>query len=99
MQSSSKFTNAQETTPASDFALVLLAGDAVFHMYAGVIVIDGNRIRFKVKDWKTMIVLKTLRANIEKALGRQLKHPGAGVGHRHKHWMELIERIFEHRNA
>ncbi|KAK5169076.1 uncharacterized protein LTR77_006385 [Saxophila tyrrhenica] len=35
MQSSSKYTNAQETSPVSDFALILLAGDAVFHMYAG----------------------------------------------------------------
>ena len=32
---SSKYANAQETSPVSSFALVLLAGEAVFHVYAG----------------------------------------------------------------
>ena len=99
MQSSSKFTNAQETTPVSDFALTLLAGDAVFHMYAGVIVIDGNRLRFKVRDWKTMYALKVLRTKVREALGRLFKNPGKDLGSRQRRWMELIERIFEQRKA
>ena len=97
MQSSSRFTNAQETTVASDFALVLLVGDAVFHMYAGVIVIDGNRLKFKVRDWKTMIALKMLRRKFKEALGRTFKHPGKELGDRPRRWMELVERIFEQR--
>lgn len=99
MQSSSRFTNAQETTPTSDFALVLLAGDAVFHMYAGVIVIDGNRLRFKVKDWKTMIALKILRMKIKEALGRSFKYPGKDLGDRQRRWMELLERMFQQRSS
>lgn len=94
MQSSSRFTNAQETSPASDFALVLLAGDAVFHMYAGVIVIDGNRVRVKVKDWKTMAVLKVLRARSREVLGRLLRYPGRELGGKLGRWMELFEAIF-----
>jgi ATP-dependent RNA helicase DHX29 len=97
MQSSSRFTNAQETTSVSDFALVLLAGDAVFHMYAGVIVIDGSRLKFKVRDWKTMMALKVLRTGFKEALGRLLKYPGRALGDRQRSWMELVERIFEPR--
>ena len=97
MQSSSRFTNAQETTSVSDFALVLLAGDAVFHMYAGVIVIDGSRLKFKVRDWKTTMALKMLRMGFKEALGRLLKYPGKPLGDRQRSWMELVERIFEQR--
>lgn len=94
MQSSSRFTNAQETSPVSDFALALLAGDAVFHLYAGVIVIDGNRMRLSVRDWKTMIVLKTLRAKMREVLAKLLKSPGRELGDRLRKWMDVFEAIF-----
>jgi ATP-dependent RNA helicase DHX29 len=94
MQSTSRFTNAQETSPVSDFPLVLLSGDAVFHMYAGVIVIDGNRLRIKVKDWKTMAVLKVLRARFREVLGRLLKFPGRELGGRLSKWMDVFEAVF-----
>lgn len=94
MQSSSRFTNAQETSPVSDFALVLLSGDAVFHMYAGVIVVDGNRLRIKVKDWKTMAVLKVLRARFREVLGKLLKFPGRELGGRLSKWMDIFETVF-----
>ena len=94
MQSTSRFTNAQETSPVSDFPLVLLSGDAVFHMYAGVIVVDGNRLRIKVKDWKTMAVLKVVRARFREVLGRLLKFPGRGLGGRLSKWMDVFEAVF-----
>lgn len=97
MQSSSRWTNAQETSPVSDFALVLLAGDAVFHMYAGVIVVDGNRLRFKIRDWKTMIALKILRARLKEAMGRMFKHPGRELGAKQRRWVDLLIKIFEQR--
>ena len=97
MQSASRFTNAQETTPVSDFAILLLAGDAVFQMYAGVIVIDGNRLRFKVRDWRTMTVLKVLRSKLKELLARSLKSPGKLLGDKHKRWMEMFEAIFKQR--
>ncbi|KAK5117179.1 hypothetical protein LTR85_008947 [Meristemomyces frigidus] len=95
MQSSSRFTNAQETTPAPEVALVLLAGDAVFHMYAGVIVIDGNRLRYKVRDWRTMIVLKALRTKLKEVLARLFKAPSKELTGKYRLWMELLERMFE----
>ena len=94
MQSSSRFTNAQETSAVSDFALVLLGGEAVFHMFAGVIVVDGNRSRLKVRDWRTMIALKTLRARAKEVLGRQFRYPGREMGERLRRWREVVERIF-----
>lgn len=95
MQSSSRFTNAQETSAVSDFAIMLMAGDAVFNMYAGVIVIDGNRLRFKVRDWKTMILLKTLRARAKDYLSRSLKSPGKELGDRQKQWVDIFGKLFE----
>lgn len=97
MQSASRFTNAQETTAVSDFALVLLAGEAVFHMYAGVIVVDGSRLKFKVRDWKTMFALKMLRLGFKEALGKSLKYPGKPLGDRQMFWMKLVDQVFEQR--
>lgn len=94
MQSTSRFTNAQETSAVADFPLILLSGDAVFHMYAGVIVIDGNRLRIKVSNWKTMAVLKVLRARFREVLGRMLKYPGRELGSNLGKWMGVFEVIF-----
>nr|POE93609.1 putative helicase c15c4.05 [Quercus suber] len=93
MQSSSRFTNAQETTPCPEIALVLLAGDAVLNMYAGVVVIDGNRLRYKVRDWKTMFVLKILRIKLKDVLARLFKQPGRQLQGKHKVWQEILEKI------
>ncbi|KAK5684283.1 hypothetical protein LTS10_004149 [Elasticomyces elasticus] len=95
LQSSSKYTNAQETTPAPEMALILLAGDAVFHMYAGVIIIDGNRLRYKVKDWKTMVALKMLRSRLKEVLARLYRLPGKELVGKHAVWFGLLELIFE----
>ena len=95
MQSSSRFTNAQETTPVPELALVLLAGDAVFNMYPGTIVIDGNRLRYKVRDWRTMIVLKTLRSKLKDLLARTFRTPGKELIGKHQMWMEVLEKMFE----
>jgi ATP-dependent RNA helicase DHX29 len=95
MQSSSRFTNAQETTAVSDVALAIMTGEAVFHMYAGVVVIDGNRLRFKVRDWRTMVVLKTLRAKVKEVLAKLLRSQGRELGDRPRRWMNILEGIFE----
>ncbi|KAM3414076.1 putative helicase C15C4.05 [Cercospora zeina] len=95
MQSSSRFTNAQETTPAAEIPLILMAGEARFEMFAGVIIVDGNRLRFKVKDWRTMIVLKVLRGKVREVMGKVFKSPGRELGDRPRRWMEILERIFE----
>ncbi|KAF2173885.1 hypothetical protein M409DRAFT_62112 [Zasmidium cellare ATCC 36951] len=95
MQSSSRFTNAQETSPVQEIPLLLLSGEAAFHMYAGVIIIDGNRLRLKVRDWRTMIVLKTLRTKLREVMGKLFKNPGRDLGDRPRRWMVVLERMFE----
>src|SRR5205814_231236 len=51
--SSSKNYNASSTTAVHELPLVLLVGKADCKLHAGVITIDGNRLNFAVKDWKT----------------------------------------------
>jgi len=99
MKSSSRFTNAQETSPVEAMALVLLAGDAVFHLYAGVIIIDGNRLRLKVRDWRTMIVLKTMRTKMKEILARAFKFPGRDMGQKQKTWFDIFLAMFDKVNA
>ncbi|KAI5364302.1 Putative helicase, P-loop containing nucleoside triphosphate hydrolase [Septoria linicola] len=93
--SSSRFTNAQETSAVAELPLLLLSGEARFELYAGVIIIDGNRLRFKVRDWRTMIVLKVLRGKVKEVLGKVMKAPGRELGDRPRRWMEVLERVFE----
>lgn len=100
MQSSSRFTNAQETSPVSEVPLLLMCGEAVFHMYAGVIIVDGNRLRLKVRDWRTMVALKVLRAKAKEIMGKLFKSPGRELGNRPKRWMEgVLEKIFERQHV
>ena len=94
MRSSSKFYNAHETSAVEDMAVVLLCGDAEFKMYAGVIVIDGNRIRFSVKDWKTMLVMKTIRAELRSIIDQQVRYPGKPLSERQQTWMDIWCRLF-----
>jgi ATP-dependent RNA helicase DHX29 len=95
MQSSSRFTNAQETSPVAEIPLLLMCGEAVFHMYAGVVVVDGNRLRLKVRDWRTMVVLKVLRAKSKEVMAKLFRNPGRELGDRPRRWMEILEKIFE----
>ena len=93
MQSSSKFYNAYETSAVEDMAVVLLCGEAEFRMYAGVMIIDGNRIRFSVKDWKTMVVLKTLRAEIKTLTDQAFRHPGKALTEEQQKWMNIWRKL------
>ncbi|EEP76013.1 conserved hypothetical protein [Uncinocarpus reesii 1704] len=70
MQSRNRNYNAHETSAVEDFCIALLCGDADFKIYSGVVSIDGNRIRFSMKDWKTMIALKALSTRIRDVLAQ-----------------------------
>ena len=99
MQSSSRFTNAQETSPVEAIALVLLSGDAVFHLYAGVIIIDGNRLRLKVRDWRTMVALKIMRTRMREVLARAFKSPGREMSQKQRAWFDLFLTMFDKVNT
>lgn len=97
LSTSTRSTNAQETSAVSDFALVLLAGDARWDLYAGVVVLDGHRLKFAFRDWRSMVAVKFLRAKAREILSRGLKYPGKEVGVRLARWVEVFESLFEAR--
>jgi ATP-dependent RNA helicase DHX29 len=91
--SSSKNYNASSTTAVHELPLLLLAGEADFKIHAGVITIDGNRLKFSVKDWKTAIALKVLRERMEELVEVSLAKPGKTLSPRLTKWMQFFEMI------
>jgi ATP-dependent RNA helicase DHX29 len=91
--SGSKYYNALSTTAVQELPLILLAGDADFKLHAGVVTIDGNRLRFKVDEWKLALALKTMRARMEELVETRLKEPGKDIPVRLKRWVDLFEKI------
>ena len=76
------------------FTIALLCGDVRADLYSGVLVMDGNRGRFAVSDWKTMLVMKVLRARLREMLTRSFKSPGKLPTAQHERWLEVWQRIF-----
>ncbi|KAH8157555.1 hypothetical protein CIB48_g10691 [Xylaria polymorpha] len=91
---SKQFLNAHETTAVDTFAIALLCGDVRIDMYAGVVILDGNRARFSVPDWKTLLVLKTLRARLRDILSRSFKMPGKLLSAQQEKWLDVWHAIF-----
>jgi ATP-dependent RNA helicase DHX29 len=76
------------------FAIALLCGDVRADLYSGVLILDGNRARFAVSDWKTMLVMKVLRSRLREMLTRSFKSPGKLPTAQHERWLEAWQRIF-----
>lgn len=65
-------------------------------MYTGTVTVDGHRARFSVSDWKSMLVLKVLRARLREIMVRSFKSP-AKLTQRsqgHERWFEVWQRLF-----
>ncbi len=77
-----------------ELPLLLLAGDAEFRLHAGVIILDGNRLKFAVKDWKTMIALKTLRLRAREIMVKLLKSPHKPLSSRLERWKDILVKLF-----
>ncbi|KAI1633335.1 P-loop containing nucleoside triphosphate hydrolase protein [Biscogniauxia mediterranea] len=91
---SKQFLNAHETTAVENFAIALLCGDMRIDMYSGVLVLDGNRARFSVPDWKTMLVIKVLRARLRDLLTRSFKMPGKLPTAQQEKWLNVWQKVF-----
>ncbi|KAH8646695.1 P-loop containing nucleoside triphosphate hydrolase protein [Xylariales sp. PMI_506] len=91
---SKQFLNAHETTAVENFPIALLCGDVRIDMYAGVLVLDGNRARFSVPDWKTMLVIKVIRGRLREVLTRSFKMPGKLLTAQQEKWLDVWQRIF-----
>ena len=94
MQSSNKFYNAHETSPVESFAIALVCGEAEFKMYSGVIVLDGNRIRFALDEWKTFLALRALRVQIRQIMTQAFRSPGRGLSAQQQGWLDVWQKIF-----
>ena len=94
MQSSNKFYNAHENSAVEDFPIALLCGDVEFKMYSGTAVIDGNRIRFTVDGWKTLLAVKTLRARLQQILQGAFRKPSRQLSAQEQRWMNIWQRVF-----
>ena len=97
MQSSSKFYNAHETGPVEDFVVALICGEAEFKMYSGMIIIDGNRIRFSVDDWKTMLAMKVLRTQLRQIMAQSFRKPGRSLSQDQRSWLDIWQKIVSSR--
>ncbi|TQW04674.1 helicase associated domain-containing protein [Cordyceps javanica] len=93
MQSKSVY-RAHETTAADPFAIALLCGDVRIDMFSGVIILDGNRGRFAVPDWKTMLAIKVIRTRLRELLTRSFKQPGKLPTAQHEKWLDVWQRLF-----
>ena len=60
-----------------------------WRMYSGIIIIDGNRIRFSVEDWKTMIVLKRLRTELRGIMSQSFRTPGRDLSGMQQQWLDI----------
>ncbi|KAK2857300.1 hypothetical protein FQN49_004837 [Arthroderma sp. PD_2] len=93
MQSRNRNYNAHETSSVEELAIVLCCGDVEFKMYAGIISLDGNRVRFKVRDWKTMLALRILSTRIREVIAQALKTPKKELSSDHKQWLDLFLQV------
>lgn len=63
-------------------------------MFSGVAVLDGNRARFSLPDWKTALALKAMRSRLREMLTRSFKHPGKSPTPQHEKWMDVWQKVF-----
>ncbi|KAF3926382.1 hypothetical protein AA313_de0203528 [Arthrobotrys entomopaga] len=92
-QSSSKYYDAYETSKVNDIALALLCGDAEFKLYAGAMIIDGNRIRFVFDSWKGMMAIRILRNRIRALTSQRWKSIDSGIASENREWFEIAMRV------
>lgn len=92
MQSKNKFYNAHETSAVEDFAIALMCGDADFKLYAGVLALDSNRLRFSLRDWRTMMAVKILRSKLKDLLTKWFKNPGKALSPSQQQWLQIWQR-------
>jgi len=66
-------------------------------MYAGVIIIDGNRIRFHVDDWRSMLALKHLRLKMKDIMIQAFRKPGRCLDYEQGAWFDIWQQAFAHK--
>ena len=93
MQTRSKLPTVFDTSAVPESAIAVLLGDADFKMFAGVITIDGSKIRFRVRTWRTLIALKILRARANDVVACMVQSPGKSLTSSSQAWANLWQKI------
>lgn len=68
-------------------------------MYSGVLSIDTNRLRFSVRDWKSMLAIKVLSTRVREILAQMFRDPQLPLSFKQRQWMEIWQGIFQARDA
>jgi ATP-dependent RNA helicase DHX29 len=95
MQTRSKLPTAFDTSGVPELAIITLLGHAEFKMFAGVVAIDGGKIRFRVRTWRTLVALKILRAKVTNVLASMIQDPGKPLTYSLQVWSNLWQKILD----
>ncbi|KAL8887744.1 MAG: hypothetical protein Q9215_004718 [Flavoplaca cf. flavocitrina] len=66
------------------------------NMYSGMIIIDGNRVRFSVDDWKVMLAIKTLRQKLRQVTAQSFRDPGRQLSPQQQSWLIIWEKMVDY---
>jgi ATP-dependent RNA helicase DHX29 len=97
MQGRNRNYNAFETSAVEDWAVAVLCGEGDFKMYPGVLSIDTNRLRFSLRDWKSMLAMKVLAARIREILANVFRDPQQPLSYKQRQWMDIWQGIWQAR--
>lgn len=64
-------------------------------MYSGVVILDGNRVRFAFQDWKSMIALKIFRSRLKDIMNSSFSTPGKEIPENQKKWLEVFYQVYQ----
>ncbi len=68
-------------------------------MFSGIIAIDGNRIRFAVKDMKAMLAMKMLSIELRDIQTKFFRNPGRILSRKEKKWYDIWQDMFSRRSV
>ncbi|KAL9108997.1 MAG: hypothetical protein Q9227_006237 [Pyrenula ochraceoflavens] len=94
----SKSVLVHDVSPVDNLAVALFLGDAEFKLYAGIITLDNNRVRFAVRDWQTMIALKILRSKIQALISYAMQQQGRKalpLSESLQKWADIWQRVMQ----
>jgi ATP-dependent RNA helicase DHX29 len=100
MQTKSRNPTVYETSLVPEAVIAILLGDADVRMYAGVILVDGGRVRFSIRDWKTMIALKAIRTGLQEAISNTYRNTDQSLQlASDRKWLDVWQAIVISRRA
>ncbi|OAL36050.1 hypothetical protein AYO20_04712 [Fonsecaea nubica] len=85
--------NVFETSAIPESALAILIGaEAEIKFFAGVLVLDGGKIRLSVRRWRELMAVKILRERVLATLERSYQKPGE-VREEGRAWLDMWLKI------